>query len=212
MYQEIVNKLKNLSEIDFANWLKPFLSITEDSKETVLGVRVPLMRKLAKEYKNIDITTLTKLLQNNIHECRALAIFIMLLKSKKEPEKMCKLYLNNLKWINNWDLIDYSAPYIVAPNVDYEELRELANSNYLWANRVAMVSTIYYIRQGDFTLALEFAKKFMNHPHHLMHKATGWMLREIGKKDKKTLVEFLDKYSTKMPAIMRSYAKERLNN
>ena len=212
MYQEIVNKLKNLSEIDFANWLKPFLSITEDSNETVLGVRVPLMRKLAKEYKNIDITTLTKLLQNDIHECRALAIFIMLLKSKKEPEKMCKLYLNNLKWINNWDLIDYSAPHIVAPNVDYDELRELANSDYLWANRVAMVSTIYYIRQGDFTLALEFAKKFMNHPHHLMHKATGWMLREIGKKDKKTLVEFLDKYSTKMPAIMRSYAREKLNN
>ena len=125
---------------------------------------------------------------------------------------MCKLYLNNLKWINNWDLIDYSAPHIVAPNVNYEELRELANSDYLWANRVAMVSTIYYIRQGDFTLALEFAKKFMNHPHHLMHKATGWMLREIGKKDKKTLVEFLDKYSTKMPAIMRSYAREKLNN
>lgn len=212
MYQEIVNKLKNLSEIDFANWLKPFLSITEDSNETVLGVRVPLMRKLAKEYKNIDITTLTKLLQNDIHECRALAIFIMLLKSKKEPEKMCKLYLNNLEWINNWDLIDYSAPHIVAPNVDYDELRELANSDYLWANRVAMVSTIYYIRQGDFTLALEFAKKFMNHPHHLMHKATGWMLREIGKKDKKTLVEFLDKYSTEMPAIMRSYAREKLNN
>lgn len=212
MYQEIVNKLKNLSEIDFANWLKPFLSITEDSNETVLGVRVPHMRKLAKEYKNIDITTLTKLLQNDIHECRALAIFIMLLKSKKEPEKMCKLYLNNLEWINNWDLIDYSAPHIVAPNVDYDELRELANSDYLWANRVAMVSTIYYIRQGDFTLALEFAKKFMNHPHHLMHKATGWMLREIGKKDKKTLVEFLDKYSTEMPAIMRSYAREKLNN
>lgn len=212
MYQEIVNKLKNLSEIDFANWLKPFLSITEDSNETVLGVRVPLMRKLAKEYKNIDIATLTKLLQNYIHECRALAIFIMLLKSKKEPEKMCKLYLNNLEWINNWDLIDYSAPHIVAPNVDYEELRELANSDYLWANRVAMVSTIYYIRQGDFTLALEFAKKFMHHPHHLIHKATGWMLREIGKKDKKTLVEFLDKYSTKMPSIMRSYAREKLNN
>lgn len=212
MYQEIVNKLKNLSEIDFANWLKPFLSITEDSNETVLGVRVPHMRKLAKEYKNIDITTLTKLLQNDIHECRALAIFIMLLKSKKEPEGMCKLYLNNLEWINNWDLIDYSAPHIVAPNVYYDELRELANSDYLWANRIAMVSTIYYIRQGDFTLALEFAKKFMNHPHHLMHKATGWMLREIGKKDKKTLVEFLDKYSTKMPAIMRSYAREKLNN
>ena len=107
-------------------------------------------------------------------------------------------------------MIDYSAPHIVAPNVNFDTLRKLANSDYLWANRVAIVSTIYFIKQGDFSLTLEFAKKFINHKHHLMHKATGWMLREIGKKDEQKLREFLAKYSNVMPSIMRNYAKEKL--
>ena len=116
-----------------------------------------------------------------------------------------------MQYINNWDLIDYTCPHIVAPIADERTLRELADSDYLWANRVAMVSTIYYIKQGDFTLALEFAEKFMNHSHHLMHKASGWMLREVGKKDIDVLKNFLKKHSANMPSVMRSYAKERLN-
>ena len=123
---------------------------------------------------------------------------------------MCGLYLQNLDYINNWDLIDYSAPHIVAPYVSDEVLRGLAEADYLWANRVAMVSTIYFIKKGDFNLALEFAERFINHKHHLMHKAAGWMLREIGKKDKQVLIKFLKKHSSKMPAIMRSYATEKL--
>ena len=206
----IINRLKIFAEPDFAKWIKPFLNIKEDSEEIVLGIRVPKLRKLAKEYKDISYSLLEKLLKNNIHEARALAIFIMLIKVKKEPEKICKLYLSNLEYINNWDLIDYSAPHIVAPNVKKNVLRELADSNYLWANRVAMVSTIYFIKKGDFNLTLEFAEKFIYHPHHLMHKASGWMLREVGKKDLKTLKEFLNKFSNSMPAIMRSYAKEIL--
>jgi len=210
MCEEIIERIKSFSEPDFAEWIKPFLNIKNDSEEIVLGVRVPILRKLAKEYKNISYEDLEILLQSKIHEVRELAIFIMLIKTKKEPEKVCKMYLDNLKYINNWDLIDYSAPHIVAPNVDKKTLQELANSDYLWANRVAMVSTIYFIKQKDFNLALNFAKKFISHPHHLMHKATGWMLREIGKQDKKTLLDFLEKYSAQMPSVMRSYAKERL--
>lgn len=210
MREKILEDLRNFSEAKFAQWLKPFLRITEESEEVVLGVRVPTLRKLAKKYKDIDLKILKELLQSNIHESRALAVFIMILKSKKEPKAMCDLYLNNLNYINNWDLIDYSAPYIVAPNVEKEVLRRLAESDYLWANRVAMVSTIYYIKQGDFGLTLELAEKFINHEHHLMHKATGWMLREVGKKDVETLKQFLEKFSEKMPSIMRSYAMERL--
>lgn len=210
MCEEIIERIKSFSEPDFAEWIKPFLNIKNDSEEIVLGVRVPILRKLAKEYKNISYEDLEILLQSKIHEVRELAIFIMLIKTKKEPEKVCKMYLDNLKYINNWDLIDYSAPHIVAPNVDKKTLQELANSDYLWANRVAMVSTIYFIKQKDFNLALNFANKFISHPHHLMHKATGWMLREIGKQDKKTLLDFLEKYSAQMPSVMRSYAKERL--
>ncbi|MBE7702933.1 MAG: DNA alkylation repair protein [Cyanobacteria bacterium SIG28] len=210
MYQEIIENLKALSESKFAGWLAPFLSINENSEEKILGIRVPILRKMAKNFCDIDTETLEKLLSSNYHEAKSLAIFIMLLKSKKEPNLICELYLKNLEYINNWDLVDYSAPHIVAPNVDKEVLKTLAESDYLWANRVAMVSTIYYIKQKDYALTLEFAKKFITHPHHLMHKASGWMLREVGKQDEKVLIEFLNKYSSKMPSVMRSYAKERL--
>ena len=134
----------------------------------------------------------------------------MLIKAKSNPQEMFDLYINNLEYINNWDLIDYTAPHIIAPIITETQLRELAQSDYLWANRVAMVSTIYYIKKNNFCLALEFAEKFINHPHHLMHKASGWMLREIGKRDLNTLMEFLTKHEKQMPAIMRSYAKEIL--
>ena len=211
MCEKIIKEIKSFAEPDFAKWLMPFLNITNESDEIVIGVRVPILRKLAKKYKDIDIITLKKLLTNKIHEARALAIFIMILKSKTEPHLMCGLYLQNLDYINNWDLIDYSAPHIVAPYISNEVLNSLAEANYLWANRVAMVSTIYFIKKGDFNLALKFAKRFMNHKHHLMHKAAGWMLREIGKKDKQILIKFLEKYSSKMPTIMKSYAKEKLS-
>ena len=146
MCEEIIKELKSFAEPDFAKWLKPFLSITDNSNEILFGIRVPILRKLAKKYKNIDLDTLKKLLVNKIHEARALAIFIMILKSKTEPNLMCELYLQNLEHINNWDLVDYSAPHIVAPYVSNNILRDLANSEYLWANRVAMVSTIYFIK------------------------------------------------------------------
>ena len=210
MYQEIIEEVSKYSEPEFAQWLKPLLNIKEDSTEIVLGVRVPKLRNLAKKYKDISNSDLIKLLRNNTHEFRALAIFIMLLKAKSQPKEICKFYLDNLEFINNWDLIDYSAPHIVAPIVEPDILKELADSDYLWANRVAMVSTIYYIKQNNFNLALEFAEQFITHPHHLMHKAAGWMLREIGKRDKNTLLKFLEKFSSKMPSVMRNYACEKL--
>lgn len=212
MYQKIIEELENFAEAKFAEWIKPFLNIDDYPNEIVLGVRTPILRQLAKKYKNIEIDILKKLLKNNIHECRALAIFIMLQKVKKEPKLISELYLAHLEYINNWDLIDYSAPHIVAPNVDKQTLKDLSESDYLWANRVAIVSTIYFIKQHDFELTIEFAKKFIKHKHHLIHKATGWMLREIGKKDINVLKDFLKEYSTQMPAIMRSYARERLKD
>jgi len=210
MYQKIVKELESIVEPSFAEWIKPFLSIKSDSQEVVLGIRVPHLRKLASKYKSLDFEDLMMFLTSNIHEYRLLALLIMLHKSKKEPDKVCELYLTNLNYINNWDLIDYTAPHIVAPNVSEDVLRELAESDYLWANRVAMVSTIYYIKQGDFSLALELAEKFIFHPHHLMHKAAGWMLREVGKKNVAVLLDFLAKFEDKMPSVMRSYAKEKL--
>ena len=211
MYKKILKELETFSEPGFAQWLKPFLSISDKSQEIVLGVRTPILRKYAKEIsQEVNFDILQKLLESNIHDAKLLAVFILLIKSKKDSKNVCEFYLKNLDYINNWDLIDYSAPHIVAPNVEDKILCQLADSDYLWANRVAMVSTIYFIKQNKFSLAIKFAKKFMNHNHHLMHKAAGWMLREIGKKDEKTLRKFLDMYSDRMPAVMRSYAKERL--
>lgn len=210
MYQKIIKELETYKNQDFANWIKPYLSINENSTEEIWGIRVPILRNLAKKYKNILHKDLILLLTNCVHEQRALALFIMILKSKKEPLKMCEIYLDNLEYINNWDLIDYTAPHIVAPNVEKTKLKELAQSDYLWANRVAMVSTIYYIKQKDYSLTLDLAKRFMKHPHHLMHKASGWMLREVGKQDRKTLEDFLLKNEKNMPSIMKSYAKEKL--
>ena len=210
MYQEIIEELKKLADPEFAKWLRPFLSLDEDSKEILLGIRVPMLRKLAKFYKGVSTKSLIELLRSDYHEARELALFIMVLRVKKEPQTISEIYLENLKYINNWDLIDYTAPHIVAPNVSVEKLRELASVDYMWANRVAMVATIYYIKQNDYSLALELAERFMNHPHHLMHKASGWMLREIGKRDENILLKFLDKNSAMMPSVMRSYAKECL--
>ena len=211
MCEKIINEVLSHSDSKFADWLRPYLNIN-NNKEILIGVRTPILRKLAKKYQDIDNTKLQNLLTNNIHEIRALAIFIMLNKAKFTPEKMCELYLKNIEYINNWDLIDYSAPHIIAPIVTKNKLLELANSKYLWANRIAIVSTIYYIKQNDFELTLEIAKKFINHDHHLIHKATGWMLREVGKKNEKILKKFLNKYSKIMPSIMRSYATEKIKN
>lgn len=193
MYKKIIEELKILAEPDFAKWLKPFLNIEKSSQEKLLGIRVPILRKLAKLYKEINTRDLIKLLRSNYHEAKELAIFIMLLKTKNEAKKMFEIYLDNLNYINNWDLIDYSAPHIIAPIASENCLKNLANSDYLWANRVAMVSMIYFIKQGNYNLTLEFAKKFMKHPHHLMHKASGWMLREIGKKKYKCFNRFFRK-------------------
>ena len=212
MYQKIVEETLSFSDPSFAEWIKPYLNIKDDLEDLVVGIRVPILRKLAKKYKNIDLDILKKLLNNKIHEIRALAIFIMLIKSKKISNDMCKMYLENLDFINNWDLIDYSAPYIVAPFVSKNKLIELSKESNLWANRIAIVSTIYYIRQYDFDLTLRIAKEFINHKHHLIHKATGWMLREVGKRDINTLLCFLSENEKIMPSIMRSYACEKIRN
>jgi 3-methyladenine DNA glycosylase AlkD len=207
MYQEIIEELHSLADPVFAKWLSPFLGNPKD--DVILGIRVPKLRRIAKRvYKFIDNETVSNLLNNDYHEARELALFIMILKSKYEPQTMCDIYLSNIKRINNWDLIDYTAPHIIAPVLSKGELKRLANDKLMWINRIAMVSTIYYIKQNDFDLTIEFAEKFLNHPHHLMHKAVGWMLREVGKRNLDLLEQFLFKYEKQMPAVMKSYAKE----
>jgi 3-methyladenine DNA glycosylase AlkD len=201
--------------------MKNILNICEGryaQDDILLGVCVPSQRVIAKKYWNdISLKDTEWLLHSKIHESRLISLMILIEKYKKaadiEKTDIVKIYLKNFKYINNWDLVDLSAYKIVG---DYwyknslEEFWKFAKSEYLWKERISMISTLYFIRQNRFTETLKLAQLFLTHKHDLMHKASGWMLREIGKRDIKTLVAFLDKYSHVMPRTMLRYAIEKL--
>jgi len=183
-----------------------------------IGVTVPEQRKIARRhYKNITSTDLEKLLQDPCHECRLTALFLLRLRYEKadsaaEREELVELYLSNLDYVNNWDLVDSSAPYILGPYLygkDPALLYELAKSGELWRQRVAVLATAYFIREGRFDETLSLAEKLLDHPHDLMHKAVGWMLREVGNRDLDCEMEFLKKYHCRMPRTMLRYAIEK---
>ncbi|MDR0646481.1 MAG: DNA alkylation repair protein [Elusimicrobiota bacterium] len=185
-----------------------------------IGARVPASRKIAKKYfKEITLQETVKLLSSKVHEHRLCALIILRFKfecakNKTERKQIAKLYLDNTRYVNNWDLVDLSAQYILGQyfydNGDYRKLRALANSNFLWEERIAIISTFYFIRRNDFKPTLELCRKFLSHKHDLIHKACGWMLREIGKRDVKTLISFLDNYAAKTPRVMLRYSVEKL--
>jgi 3-methyladenine DNA glycosylase AlkD len=181
-----------------------------------LGVRVPVLRSLSKKHKNIPLPDAFSLLKSEFHEERLLALFILVLIFKKalEPdqEQIYDFYLSHTKYINNWDLVDSSAHLIVGPYLQQRDrsiLSDLAKSQLLWDRRIAMLSTFHYIRQKDFGDALNIAEILLNDQEDLMHKAVGWMLREIGNRDLATEEVFLKKYYKNMPRTMLRYAIEK---
>jgi len=185
-----------------------------------LGVVVPEQRKIARSFKTLPLKELKTLLHDPFHECRLTAIYILVLQYQKakEPDekaRLCRFYLDNLEGVNNWDLVDSSAPKILGPEVhrtgDATVLRELAASGELWKERIAVISTYELIRQGQYEPTEELAEKFLSHPHDLMHKACGWMLREVGKRDLERLRGFLSKHASEMPRTMLRYSLEKLD-
>ncbi|SIN97695.1 DNA alkylation repair protein [Algoriphagus halophilus] len=185
-----------------------------------LGVKVPEQRKIAKSvYKDISLDEIETLIQDEYHEVRLTGVLILVyryekLKSDEERKKLVDFYLSNLKWVNNWDLVDSSCHHILGHyylNRDKSLFYELAATNHLWSQRVAMVSTYYWIKRGEFKDALALAEKFLDHPHDLMHKAVGWMLREIGNQDFKVEYVFLKKHYRQMPRTALRYAIEKFD-
>ena len=159
---------------------------------------------------------LEKLLNSKIHEYRMSALLILIKQYEKgnesEKNKIFNFYLRNTKNINNWDLVDISAPKIVGDyllNKPRDVLYKLASSNNLWERRIAIISTFAFIRNNEFDDTLKIAEILLNDKHDLIHKAVGWMLREIGKRDQKIEEEFLKKYYSKMPRVMLRYAIEK---
>ncbi len=185
------------------------------------GIKVPKVREIAKKYSNeLDLKKVEVLLHSKIHEERLCALLILVDKfenkktTKEEQKQIVELYLANTNWINNWDLVDLSSHHIIGPYLfdnknEIGILAKLAKSNLLWDKRIAIISTFYFINKNEFGESLKLAKILLNEEHDLMHKAVGWMLREIGKRDLKTEEKFLKKYYKKMPRTMLRYSIEK---
>ncbi len=185
-----------------------------------IGVKVPDTRRLCKEFKDLPITETKKLIYSPIHEHRMAGLIILSNRyqksSPKDQQTIYGLYIKalNEEKINNWDLIDVTCGYIVGQyylNRERSDLINLANSDNLWKKRVAMISTLAFIMEGDASTTITIAKILLNDRHDLIHKAVGWMLREAGKRvDEKILTSFLDQYAGTMPRTMLRYACEKL--
>lgn len=183
-----------------------------------LGVVVPDIRKIAKTNKNIDLDEVEQLLNNEYHECRMCALLILVEQFKKakeeERKKICNFYLSHTTRINNWDLVDLSSKDIIGEYLvdkkDRSILYKLAQSGLLWDQRIAIIATFAFIKKNDFADTLRLSEIYLEHKHDLMHKATGWMLREVGKHDRDTLIAFLDAHSPRMPRTMLRYSIEKL--
>lgn len=186
-----------------------------------IGVIVPNVRSVAKIHKDCSLDIVAELLENQWHECRLCALLILREKFTKSPDSIVDFYLAHTKGINNWDLVDLSAPYILGEYLIIEQgsrqksakdqrgrkiLYELAESEIMWERRIAVVSTLMLIRHNQCDDTIQLAEKLLDEKHDLMQKAIGWMLREVGKRDEATLKAFLGKHCTKMPRTMLRYA------
>lgn len=183
-----------------------------------IGVVVPKQRKIAKKFSDLRFSEVLKLLKSPIHECRLTALFILIHQYQKGSaeikRKIFSAYLKNLKFVNNWDLVDLSAPKIVGDfllkNPEQKEiLYKLAESNALWERRIAILSTFTFIRSKQFEDAFKIVEILLNDKHDLIHKAVGWMLREIGKIDQTAEKKFLKRHFKKMPRTTLRYAIEK---
>jgi len=197
--------------------------------DVFLGITVPKQREVAKKFLDLSLKDIEELLKSKIHEHRFTALEVLVMqyeqagKSKdlsqkeKQQKRIFDFYSNNLKRVNNWDLVDTSAPYIAGeylkdkPQEIERILYKLAKSKNLWEKRVAIVATFTFIRQGNLRDTFKICEVLMNDKHDLIHKACGWMLREAGKKNIKELEGFLNKYSHRMPRTMLRYAIERMS-
>ena len=187
-----------------------------------LGMTVPDQRKVARKYADLPLSDVQTLLNNRIHEFRLTALFILVFKYKKASDasassalvrkEIADFYLKNTKRVNSWDLVDSSAGYILGEYLatrDKSILYKLAKSENIWERRIAIIATQGFIRRDKFDDTLKISETLLNDKHDLIHKAVGWMLREVGNRDLQAELKFLDKHHQKMPRTMLRYAIEK---
>ena len=218
-YAEIQRRLKQLADRNTASILQRFFKTGTGqygAGDVFIGIKVPPLRKLAIEFQHAPLTTLKRLLKSRVHEERTLALMILNRQFARADEtlrqQLFDFYLAHISHINNWDLVDGSAPYIVGPFLftrDRKQLYGFAKSASLWERRIAILATFHFIRQNDFVDALKISRLLLKDEHDLIHKAVGWMLREIAKRDLVAAETFLKTHYKTMPRTMLRYVIER---
>ena len=219
-------KLKNLRKVirdsaneKHANTMQWFFKTGKGEYgegDKFVGIKVPVQRKIAKKFLDLENEDLKILLNSKIHEERLIALLILVDKyqtvNEKGKEKVYKFYLKNSNKINNWDLVDLSAPKIIGEHLlknDKQILFKFARSKNLWERRIAIISTYTFIKNKQYKTTLQISDILLNDDHDLIQKAVGWMLREVGKQDLKTLENFLKPRYNKMPRTMLRYSIEK---
>ncbi len=219
----VIDRLEELADAEKAVILRRFFKTGPGEYgdgDVFIGVTVPQVRKVATEYYDkLAPEHIEALAASPVHEHRLAALLMMecLYRKSRHDETLRKtavdLYLASLDHINNWDLVDLTAPKILAPwleNRDRGLLYELSESGDLWRERIAIVTCLSFIRKGDFDDILRIAERHLSHRHSLIHKAIGWMLREVGKKDERVMTRFLEEHYDRLPRTALRYAIERM--
>jgi 3-methyladenine DNA glycosylase AlkD len=217
MLQELKKELQKLADPEKAKLLQRFFKTGKGEYgegDIFLGLTVPVQRNVAKKYYNLDLKQIKELMESKIHEYRLIGLFILINKYKTTNHKkiIMRFYLKNTNNINNWDLVDLSAPNIVGKHLldkDRSILYKLAKSNSLWEKRISVLACFAFIRENDFKDALKISGILLKDEHDLIHKSVGWMLREIGKRNQKIEEEFLKKHYKQMPRTMLRYSIEK---
>ncbi len=227
-YRRVLQSLRELARPEKAEFLPGFFQAYPGGYgegDKFIGVVVPDQRRVARSFADVSRTEISKLLKSPWHECRLTGLFILVGQFEKsrspktlnesEQKDIVDFYLSHLDRVNNWDLVDASAHKILGQWLlinpkQRKLLKKLAQSDSLWEQRVAVIATLPLIHQGEFDEIMELAGQFLTHPHDLMHKAVGWMLREVGKQDIRILRSFLTENHQDMPRTMLRYAIEKL--
>jgi 3-methyladenine DNA glycosylase AlkD len=218
--RQIVKRLEELGNSETAAHSQRFFKTGKGEYgegDKFLGIRVPIIRKCVREYRAISLPDTLMLLENKYHEARLLAVLILVAnykaaKSSDEEDAIYKAYLDHTRYINNWDLVDSSAEHIVGAYL-FEKNRKpvykLMHSKDLWEQRIGVMSTFHFIKKGDYSDTLAISELLLQDAEDLIHKAVGWMLREIGNRNIKIEEEFLAKHYKTMPRTMLRYAIEK---
>jgi 3-methyladenine DNA glycosylase AlkD len=214
-------ELDKYSDPEYAERLQGFFKTGEGGYgegDVFIGVRVPDQRQVAKKYKDLPLADIRMLLMSKVHEHRLTALLILVEQFRKGDDKtrtqIIDLYLENISYVNNWDLVDSSAHKILGEwlvDKPRDLLYNMAQSETLWQRRISIISTFAFINRGDLIDALRLAEALIDDEHDLIHKASGWVLREVGKKDQKALEKFLMSHCERMPRTMLRYAVEKFS-